>query len=208
MSEPQAAKEKSLDPLEPWRELREVYTKAWAKSMGEYVNSAEYAQASGTMLESCLSAMSPFRDAQRSAMLSALEQLNMPSQADFVSLAQRMTNIEMLLDDMGAKLDQIHELASSAASQPTRESTTEAKPVLEAKPAVEVQPAAEAKPAVEAKPAEVKPAVEAKPAVEVKPAVEAKPAAEAKPALVTKPAAIAKPETHRKPAKTATKRSR
>jgi hypothetical protein len=40
-------------------------------------------------------------------MVQALQQLSMPSRADFVSLADRMTNVEMKLDDMDAKLDQL-----------------------------------------------------------------------------------------------------
>jgi hypothetical protein len=43
-------------------------------------------------------------------MLHVLEQLSMPSRADFVSLAGRATNIEMRLDDMDAKLDRIEAL--------------------------------------------------------------------------------------------------
>jgi putative protein kinase ArgK-like GTPase of G3E family len=40
----------------------------------------------------------------------------MPSRPDFIALAQRITNIEMRLDDMDAKLDQI--LKQSKAKAP------------------------------------------------------------------------------------------
>ena len=40
-------------------------------------------------------------------MLRALEQLSMPSRPDFTALAERVTHIEMLLDDMDAKLDRL-----------------------------------------------------------------------------------------------------
>ena len=79
------------------------------------MNSEAYAQASGTMLETYLAASSPFRDAQKKLMVSALEQLNMPSRADFVSLAERLANLEMFLDDMDAKLSQIY-----GSQQPSR----------------------------------------------------------------------------------------
>ena len=54
-------------------------------------------------------------------MVSALEQLNCPSRADFVSLAERLTNLELLLDDMAAKLSQLCQLATApkAASEPS-----------------------------------------------------------------------------------------
>ena len=64
------------------------------------------------MLDTYLSASSPFREAVEKAMVHALEQLSMPSRADFVGLAERITNIEMRLDDMDAKLDRIEKLVA------------------------------------------------------------------------------------------------
>ena len=125
MSDPQAESKKAADPLEQWRELRDTYIDIWAKATGEAVNSEAYAQASGTMLETYLAASSPFRDAQKKLMVSALEQLNMPSRADFVSLAERLANLEMLLDDMDAKLSQIYQLATAAAPPPVPEAESE-----------------------------------------------------------------------------------
>jgi hypothetical protein len=116
---------KAADPLEQWRDLRDVYMDAWAKAMGDAVNSEAYTQASGAVLDTCLTASSPFRDAQKKAMISALEQLNMPSRADFVSLAERFSNMELLLDDMAAKLDQLHQLATRAASKAEPEAESE-----------------------------------------------------------------------------------
>jgi hypothetical protein len=49
-------------------------------------------------------------------MLRVLEQLSMPSRADFIALADRVTNIEMLLDDMDAKLDRIAQLFTKPVS--------------------------------------------------------------------------------------------
>ena len=134
----QPAEGKTADPLEQWRVLRDVYMDAWAKAMGEAVNSEAYTQASGAVLDTCLTASSPFRDAQKKAMITALEQLNMPSRAEFVSLAERLSNIELLLDDMSAKLDDIHQATTKAVSP-------EAKP--ETKSAVQPAPDAQPEPA-------------------------------------------------------------
>jgi hypothetical protein len=49
-------------------------------------------------------------------MLQALQQLSMPSRADFVALAERVTNMEMRLDDMDAKLDRIEKLLARPAA--------------------------------------------------------------------------------------------
>ena len=125
MSDTPAESKKAVDPLEPWRELRDAYIDAWAKATCEAVQSEEYAQASGAMLETVLSTSAPFREVQKKLMVSALEQLNMPSRADFVSLAERLANLELLLDDMDAKLTQI---AASMATQHAPKSEPETKP--------------------------------------------------------------------------------
>ena len=85
------------DPFEAWRSLRDANMDAWAKMMIEGVNSDAYAKATGAMLDSYLTASGPFREMLEKTMVRALEQLSMPSRADFVSLAQRLTNIEMRL---------------------------------------------------------------------------------------------------------------
>lgn len=105
---------KGFDPLEPWRGMRDTYLDAWAKSMVEMVNSEAYAQATGTLLDSYLRVSSPFREAVEKAMLKTLEQLSMPTRADVVSIAARMTNIEMRLDDLDAKLDSIQKQFAQA----------------------------------------------------------------------------------------------
>jgi len=114
MGEEQAAQgkaeEKQYDPMNAFRDVRDTYLDAWAKAMVETVNTDAYAQTTGIMLDTYLSASSPFREAVEKAMLRVLEQLSMPSRADFIGLAERATNIEMRLDDMDAKLDRIEKL--------------------------------------------------------------------------------------------------
>ena len=113
MADEQAAKGKPFDPMDAFRDMRDTYLDAWAKTMVDAVNTDAYAKATGTMLDTYLSASSPFRDAVEKAMVRALEQLSMPSRADFVGLAERVTNIEMRLDDMDAKLDRIEKLLTN-----------------------------------------------------------------------------------------------
>jgi len=107
---------KQFDPMEPWRGVRDVYLDAWAKTMVDMVNTEAYAQATGTILDTYLTVSTPFREAVEKAMLKTLEQLAMPSRADVVSIAERMTNIEMRLDDLDAKLDVIRNLITPARS--------------------------------------------------------------------------------------------
>ncbi len=96
---------KTFDPLEPWRGMRDAYLDVWAKTMVDMVNSEAYSQATGTMLDTYLTMSAPFREAVEKAMLKTLEQLAMPTRNDIISIAERMTNIEMRLDDLDAKID-------------------------------------------------------------------------------------------------------
>src|ERR1700726_2496480 len=109
---------KRLDPLEPWRAARDLYMDAWGKTMVDMVNSEAYAQATGAMLDSYMTVSTPFREAVEKAMLKTLEQMAMPSRADVLSIAGRMTNIEMRLDDLDAKLDNIHGMIMRVGAAP------------------------------------------------------------------------------------------
>jgi uncharacterized protein YpuA (DUF1002 family) len=105
-----------FDPMAPWREMRDAYLDVWSKTMVETVNSEAYAKATGGMLDAYLSVSAPFRGAVEKAMLQALQQLSMPTRADIIALAERMTNVEMRLDDMDAKLDRIQAQISKPAT--------------------------------------------------------------------------------------------
>jgi len=114
MADKQNSQDKPFDPMEPWRGVRDAYLGACSKTMVEMVNSEGYAQASGAALDASLTASAPFRESLEKSMLKTLEQLAMPSRADIVSIAGRMTNIEMRLDDLDAKLDLITALIAKA----------------------------------------------------------------------------------------------
>jgi hypothetical protein len=95
-----------FDPTGMFKRLRDSNMDAWSKMMIEVVNSDAYAQATAAMLDGWLSSSAPFRKAMESAVTQALSNLNMPTRDDVIRLAERLTNIEMRLDDMDAKLDE------------------------------------------------------------------------------------------------------
>jgi polyhydroxyalkanoic acid synthase PhaR subunit len=95
----------SADPFEAWRKLRDSSLEMWSKGMIQTVNSDEYAKTMGATLDTYLTASGPFREAMSKSMLQALEQMHLPTREDIANLAERMTNIEMRLDDLDAKLD-------------------------------------------------------------------------------------------------------
>jgi hypothetical protein len=109
---------KRLDPMEPWRAARDLYMDAWGKTMVDMVNSEAYAQATGAMLDSYMTVSAPFREAVEKAMLKTLEQMAMPSRADVLSIAERLTNIEMRLDDLDATLGDIQRLLVKVGTAP------------------------------------------------------------------------------------------
>jgi hypothetical protein len=78
--------------------------------MIDVVNTDAYAKATGAMLDTYLSVSGPFRENLEKTMLQALAQLSMPSRADVISLAERLTNVELRIDDMDAKLDRIEKV--------------------------------------------------------------------------------------------------
>ena len=109
-----------FDPMGAFRQMRDAYLDVWAKTMVDTVNTEAYAKATGSMLDAYLAVSSPFREAVEKAMQQALQQLSMPSRADLVGLAERLTNVEMRLDDMDAKLDRIDRVLSKPTTAPHR----------------------------------------------------------------------------------------
>jgi hypothetical protein len=96
---------KVRDPFQAWRAWRDAGMEAWSKVMLEVVRNEEFARTSGTLLNTWLTASAPAREVLQSLMAAALEQCQMPPRAEVIRLAERLTKIEMRLDDLDAKLD-------------------------------------------------------------------------------------------------------
>jgi len=109
-----------FDPTGMLKNIRDANLDAWSKMMIDLVNTDAYAKATGVLLDAWLSNSAPFRKALESTLTQVLTNLNMPTRADVTSLAERLTNIEMRLDDLDAKVDVIRGLIASAgrASRP------------------------------------------------------------------------------------------
>lgn len=109
----------AFDPFSAWRTMRDANLDTWAKMMVQFVNSDAYAQATASMLDSYLTASEPFRRALETTMAQVLTQFNMPTRTDVTTLAERLTNIEMRLDDLDARLDAIERVAQRTSSAST-----------------------------------------------------------------------------------------
>ncbi|MCA9100087.1 MAG: hypothetical protein R3C10_11095 [Pirellulales bacterium] len=95
-----------FDPTGMIKGMRDANMDAWSKMMIDIVNTDAYATSTGAMLDAWLTSSAPFRKALEDSMAQALAQLNLPSRDDVTRLAERLTNIEIRLDDLDAKLDE------------------------------------------------------------------------------------------------------
>jgi hypothetical protein len=107
-----------FDPTGMMKAMRDSSMDAWSKMMIQVVNTEAYAQGTAAVLDAWLSSSAPFRKAIEAAMTQALINLGMPTRADVISLADRLINIEMRLDDLEAKLDEAQRAAGTAEKQP------------------------------------------------------------------------------------------
>ena len=108
-----------LDPFDTWTAMRDASLKSWtamrdanlealSKMLIDLVNSEAYSQATSQWLDAYLTISQPLQRVLETTMTQVLTRLNMPLRTDVISLAERLTNVEMRLDDLDAKLDDIH----------------------------------------------------------------------------------------------------
>ncbi len=98
MSEPKSI----FDPFATWRPFQET----WAKTMGETVASEEFAKAMGQYIDNYMETAGPMRQQMEKAVERYFQQINLPTRSEVTGLAERLTNIEMRVDDLDSKLDE------------------------------------------------------------------------------------------------------
>ncbi len=130
-----------LDPFDTWTAMRDAGLKSWtamrdanleafSKMLIDLVNSEAYSQATSQWLDAYLTISQPFQRVIETTMTQALTRLNMPVRTDVISLAERLTNVEMRLDDLDAKLDDIQRaIKALAASNRAADTPAEAKEI-------------------------------------------------------------------------------
>lgn len=98
------------DPLSQMFQFYDDWTKTWAGAMSEAVASKSFADSMAQQLEGSLSVMGLMRRQIGELMEQSLQHMNLPTRKDVLGLAERLINIEMRLDDLEAKLDQLLDL--------------------------------------------------------------------------------------------------
>jgi len=96
-----------FDPFAPWKQFQGPMMDAWSKMMSAAVATEDFARVMGEYLDNYFEASAPMRKQFEAAMEKYQEGMNMPSRKEVIQLAERLTNIEMRLDDLEAKADQI-----------------------------------------------------------------------------------------------------
>jgi hypothetical protein len=95
-----------FDPTAMFKELRDASIENWTKAMSAMVHSDAYAGASAESLNAMLTAATPIRKAVENAVVQSLSSVHIATRDDVLRIAERLTHIEMRLDDMEAKLDE------------------------------------------------------------------------------------------------------
>lgn len=107
-----------FDPTGAFQEMRDASLDQWARALVEIVNTDAYAEASGAMLDAWLAKSGPLRKLFEAQMTQTLTHLNLPSRDDITRLAERMTSIELRLDDLDAMLEEILQAVRPADAVP------------------------------------------------------------------------------------------
>ena len=95
------------DPVAGMLEFYDSWTKSWAKTMSDTVASERVAQTMAQQLEGSLEYWSLVKRQVGEVMEQYLQQMNLPTQRDVIGVAERLTSIEMRVDDIEAKVDEV-----------------------------------------------------------------------------------------------------
>ena len=105
----QSNNNQTFDPFDPTgmlKQMRDSNMGSWSKIMTDLVNTEAYAESTGAMLDARLTSSGPLQKVMENSIAKTMAQLNLPTRDDISRLGERLTNIEMRLDDLDARLDE------------------------------------------------------------------------------------------------------
>src|ERR671930_2660033 len=88
------------DAFELWRQIYDTNERAWNAVLERTVNNPAFAESSGKILETFLSAQKTVRDNMRMY----LEQINLPTREDVARLGELITALEEKVDQLDDRL--------------------------------------------------------------------------------------------------------
>ena len=110
MSEKEKNEDSAFDPSNTMIQFFDTWTKSWAKAMSDTVASPSFAESLSQQMEGSMELTKMVRRQVSDLMEQYLQQLSLPTRKEVISLAERMTKIEMDVDDLHAKLDETLDL--------------------------------------------------------------------------------------------------
>jgi BMFP domain-containing protein YqiC len=106
------------DPFELWRQIYDTNERAWNAVLERTVNNPAFAESSGKLLETFLSAQKTVRDNMRMY----LEQINVPTREDISRLGQLILSLEEKVDQLDDRLAGVEAaLREQASAEPARQ---------------------------------------------------------------------------------------
>ena len=112
--ETKKAEQPDSDPFSQMLQFYDDWTKTWSGAASEMASSKTFADSMAQQLEASLSATQLMRRQMGELMEQSMQQMSLPTRREILGIAERMTNIEMRLDDMEAKIDQLLDLLKSS----------------------------------------------------------------------------------------------
>jgi len=109
-----------FDLIERLRKMRDQGMDTWAKAAIRLTSSDPYQRMTGIFMQPGLLATALVRNSTEKAMSDLLARLNMPSRAEVLSLSQRLTRIEVVLDDLSAAVDAVRAGAARPEASPAK----------------------------------------------------------------------------------------
>jgi hypothetical protein len=109
--------ESSKGLLEKVRGVRDSAMEDLAKVTLAWTSSDTFQTINAVISKPALLTAAMVRKATESAMADVLARFNLPSREDVLALSQRLTRIEMTLDDLGAGMDQLRRASAPARQQ-------------------------------------------------------------------------------------------
>ena len=104
---PEGEESKVPDPLTQMIQFYDTYAKSWSDAMSGAVASKGVAEAMGQQMEGSLEALTLWRKQMGTVFEQYLQQMSLPTKSQIVSLAERLTNVEMAIQDLDEKLDKL-----------------------------------------------------------------------------------------------------
>jgi hypothetical protein len=95
------------DPFAQMIHFYDNYAKSWSEAMSGAVASKGVAEAMGQQMEGSLEALTLWRKQMGTVFEQYLQQMSLPTKSQVVSLAERLTNVEMAIQDLDEKLDEL-----------------------------------------------------------------------------------------------------